>query len=148
MPKLTYTTNHPASHYGQPVAVDRHGNALGPLDIAIQNLTKDVEGWRVVDEYDGLCVRATGNGFAQCFAEPTPAQERQAWYRYLRTNKLTVHKRHPRDFHNEFDLVIMPWTGKQSAADSRKEAELLANPYGGHDWYGTIRHEHAEEEAR
>ena len=55
--KTRLTTQHPASHYGIPVAVDRQGHAYGPGDLLIQDLAI-VEGWVVTEQGGDLSVRA------------------------------------------------------------------------------------------
>lgn len=134
------TTDHPASSYGIPVLVDRQGQAWGPGDIDLREVT-DVTGWRVVQDYSGLTVRATGNGFAQAFASPTQAQARAIWYRYLRAHKLGARRIHPRNFANEYDIVLSGNSFTGPAKDSREDADLIVDATHGRDqdWYGSIK---------
>ena len=71
------------------------------------------------------------------FAEPNYVQEYAAWCRYLRQHTLGVIKLFPRNFANEFDLMLVP--GEDAEYTGAKAARLLTRPYAGDDWHGSIR---------
>ena len=106
------------SRYGIPVAVDRKGNAFGPADLDLSSLT-EITGWNVVEGGDEIKVKATGNGLAQVFARPNYIQAYGAWARYIKAHGYGVSVESPRNFSNEFDLVLLPadqaqHTGRQA----------------------------------
>ena len=105
-------------------------------DIPISPEIATPAGVAVKEVYDGeLSVQPVGGGGVSVFATPNYVEEYAAWARYLKEHKLGVSVVHPRDFYNEFDLVLVPVADAELTGGAA--ARKLTRPYDDR-WYGRI----------